>query len=53
MFTYLRSLLSQAASAAVAGLTLSEANYDEAIKILHDRFGNQEKLIAKHYAIII
>uniref|UniRef100_A0A1X7T332 Uncharacterized protein n=1 Tax=Amphimedon queenslandica TaxID=400682 RepID=A0A1X7T332_AMPQE len=38
----------KAASAAVAGLTLSEANYDEAIKIIRDRFGNQEKIIAKH-----
>uniref|UniRef100_A0A1X7UB26 Uncharacterized protein n=1 Tax=Amphimedon queenslandica TaxID=400682 RepID=A0A1X7UB26_AMPQE len=46
--TYSLTLLSQAASAAVAGLTLSEANYDEAIKILRDRFGNQEKIIVKH-----
>ena len=47
-FTYLRTLLSHSAKDAIAGLTLSDANYDEAIKVLKERFGNKEKIIAKH-----
>ena len=47
-FTYLRTLLSHSAKDAIAGLTLSDANYDEAVKILQERFGNKEKIIAKH-----
>ena len=33
-FIYLRTLLSYSAKDAIAGLTLSDANYDEAIKVL-------------------
>ena len=47
-FTHLRTLVSHSAKDAIAGLTLSDANYDEAIKILKDRFGNREKIISKH-----
>ena len=47
-FTHLRTLVSHSAKDAVAGLTLSDANYDEAIKILKDRFENRENIISKH-----
>ena len=41
-FTHLRTLVTKDA---IAGLTLTDANYDEAIKILKDRFGNKEKIM--------
>ena len=47
-FTYLRTLLSHSGKDAIAGLILSDANYDEAIKVLKERFGNKEKIIANH-----
>ena len=47
-FTHLCTLVSHSAKDAIAGLTLSDANYDEAIKILKDRFGNREMIISKH-----
>ena len=39
-FNYLRSLLERTAHEAISGLTLSSANYREAINILQKRFGN-------------
>ena len=39
-FNYLQSLLEKSAYEAIAGLTLSSANYSEAIEILKKRFGN-------------
>ena len=47
-FNYLKSLLSGTALEAVAGLTLSEANYQEAVTILNGRFGNRQRIIDKH-----
>ena len=47
-FNYLRSLLDHTALDAVAGLTLSEANYRHAIEILQRRFGNKQLIISKH-----
>ena len=35
-----------AAAAAINGLTLTDSNYDEAVQILHDRFGNKQLLIS-------
>ena len=40
-FNYLNTLLEDSAAAAVAGLTLTSANYDEAVEILKKRFGNK------------
>ena len=37
-FTYLRTLLSHSAKDSIAGLTLSDANYDEAIKVVSSEF---------------
>ena len=47
-FNYLRSLLERNAYEAIAGLTLSSANYREAIEILRKRFGNKQLIISKH-----
>lgn len=47
-FNYLRSLLDHTAYDAIAGLTLSSANYDEAISILKKRFGDQQLIVSKH-----
>ena len=44
-FNYLRSLLDRSALDAIAGLTLSSANYQQAIEILHKRFGNKQVII--------
>ena len=47
-FNYLNTLLEDSAAAAVAGLTLTSANYGEAVEILKKRFGNKQMIIAKH-----
>ena len=47
-FNYLRSLLDHSAYDAIAGLTLSSANYKQAIEILRKRFGNTQVIISKH-----
>ena len=48
-FNYLRSLLEKSAYDAIAGLTLSSANYGEAIEILRKRFGNKQVIVSKTY----
>ena len=47
-FNYLRSLLDNAAHDAIAGLTLSSANYKQAVEILRKHFGNKQVIISKH-----
>ena len=39
-FTYLKSLLSEAALETISGLTLTSDNYSEAIELLKNRYGN-------------
>ena len=46
--TYLLGLLEGPAHDAVAGLTLSESNYQVAVSLLQERFGTQEVIIAAH-----
>ena len=50
---YLRLLLEHSAYDAIAGLTLSAANYKEAIEILEKRFGNKQMIIAKHMETLL
>ena len=52
-FNYLRLLLECTAHEAIAGLTLSSANYQEAINILQRRFGNKQLIISKHMEILL
>ena len=52
-FTYLRSLLERTAYDVVAGLTLSYADYREAIKILKKRFGDTQLIISRHMETLL
>ena len=47
-FTYLKSLLEGTAANTVAGLTLTSENYEKAITMLKDRFGNRQIIITSH-----
>ena len=48
-FNYLKSKLSGEAYRAILGLTLSKENYEIAIDILKERFGNNQEVIDLHY----
>ncbi len=52
-FNYLRSLLERSAYEAIAGLTLSSANYAEAVAILKKRFGNKQLIVSKHMETLL
>ena len=47
-FNYLNSLLEGPASRAVRGLSLTEANYNYVIEILHEIFGRTQQIISAH-----
>ena len=47
-FNYLLTYLEGPAYRAIKGLTISEHNYDAAIKILQDRYGDQQVVINLH-----
>ena len=47
-FNYLNSFLESTAAESVAGLTLTSANYEEAVATLKRRFGNTQLIINKH-----
>ena len=47
-FNYLNSVLEGAAARAIQGLTLTEANYDAAVKLLQERFGRPQQIISAH-----
>jgi hypothetical protein len=47
-FNHLKSLLEGQAIRAIQGLALSENNYQAAIDILHQRFGNTQQIILTH-----
>ena len=51
-FNYLKSLLEDVAHNAIAGLSLSSANYVEAIEILKKSFGNHQLIISKHMEVL-
>ena len=52
-FTYLRRKLEGEALEAISGLSLSSGNYQEAINILQERFGNQQAIVNAHYVQLI
>ena len=52
-FNYLNSLLAGVAREAVAGLSLTATNYQDAIAILKKRFGNVQQIKAKHMEILM
>ena len=45
-FSYLKTFLNESASSCISGLTLTTENYDEAVKILKERFGNTQILVS-------
>ncbi|KRZ75294.1 Gypsy retrotransposon integrase-like protein 1 [Trichinella papuae] len=47
-FNYLRSLLSGNAETAIQGLTLNAVNYETALTILNEKFGDPQLLIEEH-----
>ena len=47
-FTYLRSLLEEAAHSAIAGLQLTSTNYTVAIDLLKERFAQKQTIINSH-----
>ena len=52
-FNYLRSFLEGTALEAIAGLTLSAANYQEAVELLQKRFGNKSLIISIHMETLL
>ena len=52
-FNYLTSLLDSTAAEAIAGLTLTDANYGEAIATLKKRFGNPQLIVNRHMEALL
>ena len=47
-FNYLKSLPVGSAAHVIAGLSLTNANYEKALDILKKRFGNRQIVISSH-----
>ena len=47
------SFVSKSAKEATVGLALTDASYSEAVKLLEIRFGNKERIIAKHMNVLL
>ena len=45
--------MEKSAKEAISGLSLTTENYKEAVKILKKRFGNKQRIIAKHMDILL
>ena len=52
-YMYLRSKLTGEAKEAISGLELSHENYDVALAIIQERFGDAQSVINKHYMELI
>lgn len=52
-FNYLVSLLEFSAAEAIAGLSITSANYDEAISTLKKRFGNSQLIVDRHMEALL
>ena len=52
-FMYLKTLVEKSAREAINGLTLTAANYHEAVSILEKRFGNKQTIISKHMDMLL
>ena len=50
-FNYLKSLLGGSAAHVIAGLTMTNANYEKAIDLLKQRFGNCQLVISSHMEV--
>ena len=47
-FNYLKSLLEGAAARCIEGLSITEANYEDAVELLKKRFGRTQQVITAH-----
>ncbi|ESO95542.1 hypothetical protein LOTGIDRAFT_175161 [Lottia gigantea] len=52
-FNYLKGLLEGAASLCIAGLSLTEQNYDSAVELLLEPFGNKQVMISSYMDALI
>ena len=52
-FNYLSSLLENTAREAIAGLSLTEVNYAEAVSTFKRRFGGTQQIISKHMEALL
>ena len=52
-FNYLSSLLKNTVREAIPGLSLTEANYTEAVSTLKKRFGGTQQIISKHMEALL
>lgn len=52
-FSYLWSLMERSTRDAIAGLTISSANYHEAVDLLGKWFGNKQQIISKHMELLL
>ena len=52
-FNYLKGLLEGSAAQSIQGLSLTSANYHEAISILKERYGNKQMIISAHMGEIL
>ena len=52
-FNYLKAQLHGDASRAIAGLLLTSANYDHAVTLLQERFGQSHKIVSAHMQALL
>ena len=52
-FNYLVSLLESSAAETIAGLSITSANYEEAVSALKKRFGNPQLIINSHMEALL
>ena len=52
-FNYLKGYLTGTASSTISGLELTSNNYSEAVKLLIDRYGNEQVLINAHMETLL
>ena len=52
-FNYLKGLLESPALSAITGLTLTDSNYEVAVDLLKQRFGNKQLVISAHMEALL
>ena len=52
-FNYLRSYLTETTGECIKGLSLTSANYQKAVEILNERYGNKQILISSYMDVIV
>ena len=52
-FNYLRSYLTEATGECIKGLSLALANYQKAVEILKERYGNKQILISSYMDVLV